>query len=302
MVCVNNQIPRIAGISSTIIPLVVSVIVTVTVLGDSGSCRYDVDRCSCKIGEANQGVCWDRDPFFTGLCNRRFCRSGWTCSCQSRTHVCYRGYRSISSVASEDVEKSQAPCVSKSVSVVSGQELELGSLRIYLSRPGVLANDCTQIAWWHNGELMGSRGTVNDISTDNVDDELSAREEHSMLELRPGDLIAFRFRSSSYYCFKNLVEFTVNGTTITSVNSDITTYYARKYSKDWYLPSTKLEEIMGIDESDTDLTKFIPARTTKLSSNTAIIPGEDYWMAIDNSNADNKQSDWYFRVQLPEVL
>lgn len=272
------------------------------VLGDSGSCRYDVDRCSCKIGEANQGVCWDRDPFFTGLCNRRFCRSGWTCSCHSRTHLCFRGYRGISSVAGEDVHKTQAPCVTKSIAVVSGQDIVLGSLRIHLSRAGVLANDCTQIAWWHNGELMGSRGVVNGISLDNVDDELSAREVHSMLELRPGDLIAFRFRKSSYYCYKNLVEFTVNGTTISSVNSDVSTYYARKYSKDWYLPSKKFDQMVGVDESETDLTKFIPARTTKLSSNTAIIPGEEYWMPTDDSDADNKRSDWYFRVQLPETL
>lgn len=272
-----------------------------SILGDSGSCRYDVDRCSCKIGEANQGVCWDRDPFFTGLCNRRFCRSGWTCSCHSRTHLCFRDYRSVSSVSSEDVDKTQAPCVTKSISVVSGQDIELGSLRIHLSRAGVLANDCSQMAWWHNGELMGSRGVLDDMSTDNVDDELTARETHSMLELRHGDLIAFRFRDSSYYCYKNLVEFMVNGTTITSVNSNVTTHYARKYSKDWYLPTSKFAERVGIDESEMDLTKFIPARTTKLSSNTALVPGEDYWMPTDDSDPDNKRSDWYFRVQLPEA-
>lgn len=206
-------------------------------------------------------------------------------------------------MSSEDVGKSQAPCVTKSIPVVSGQEIALGSLKIHISRPGVLANDCVQFAWWHNGELVGNHGVVSDMSSETVDNELSLREDHSMLELRPGDLIAFRFRDSSYYCYKHLIECTINGTVISSVNSQVTTHYARNYSRDWYLPSTELtSENTGVDESETDLTKFIPLRTTKLTSNTAIIPGEDYWTPIDDSDPDSKRSDWYFRIQLPDML
>lgn len=273
------------------------------VLGDSGTCRYDIDRCSCRIGEANRGVCWDRDPLFKGLCYRRFCHSGWTCTCHSRTHVCFREYRSVPSVAVEDVHKSQALCASKSVPVVSGQDIALGHLRIHISKTGMLGNDCAEMAWWHNGELMGNHGAASDITTKSIDRELSIREEHAMLELRPGDLIAFRFRDSSYYCYKHLVEFSINGTVITTADARVTTYYARKYSRDWYLPSTALTpKNKGIGESETDLAKFIPLRKTKLTSNSAIVPGEDCWAPKNDSDPDNKKSEWYFRIQIPDAV
>lgn len=272
--------------------------------GDAGNCRYDVDRCSCRIGDANRGICWDSDPFTIGQCTQRYCRPGWTCSCGGRTHVCYRHYRRIQALTdAADVNKTRAPCKQTTALHVSALDIALGSVRIRVSRQGMLANDCTQMAWWHNGELLGNRGLVPSISEDNVDAEVSARQDHSMLELRPGDLIAFRFLQSSYYCYLHLTEMVVNTTTMNTLSQGVTTHYARQYSSDWYLPSYKLTQAnTGVDESETDLTKFIPLRTRKLSSGSIIIPGEDYWEPIDDTDPDNKRGDYYFRIQIPSEL
>lgn len=270
--------------------------------GEYGSCRYDDDSCSCKVGEANQGTCWDSNTTSAGMCTRRYCRAGWTCACGGRTHICSRSYRAVFKLSDEvgDSDKAYAACTSTSVALPSALALSLGSVEFHLSREGMLAGDCAQFAWWHNGELVGSYGGLANVLESTVDAELSARKDHSLLELRPGDLVAFRLLEASYYCYKDLIDLVVNGTSTSSVGIGFATHYARNYSKEWYLPSTELtSENMGENESESDLTKFLPLRTTKLSSSVAIIPGEDYWAAADDSNLDNVSGDWYFRMQLP---
>lgn len=288
----------------TVTVLVVLFLTVAIVNGDAGACRYDTDRCSCRVGDANKGICWDADPFEEGMCTKRYCRPGWTCTCGGRTHVCYRQYRMTRTVQKvEDYNKPTAPCQIATALQVSALDITLGSLKIHISRAGVLANDCTQIAWWHNGELLGNRGLVPTMSEDTVDAELTAREDHALLELRPGDLIAFRFLRSSYYCYLHLTEMVVNSTSIDTLSQGVITNYARAYSPDWYLPSFKLTGAnTGVDENEPDKRKFIPLRATKLVSNQPIVPGEDYWEPTDNSNSDKKKGDYYFRIQIPDIL
>ncbi|PXF48197.1 hypothetical protein BWQ96_02149 [Gracilariopsis chorda] len=286
--------------------LVVLVILALsqTVFGDVGPCRYDEDRCSCKLGKANQGTCWDKIAESPGECSRRYCRAGWTCACGGRTHVCYRANKPVNSLKNPaDISKSVAECVTKSFPLVAGHELTLGRLKFHFSRKGALADDCNEVAWWHNGELLGNRKPVSITSPSDVDKVLKDREEHTLLELRPGDLIAFRFRDSSYYCYKHLTEFVINGTSVNSEALGFTTHYAREFTKDWFSPSYALtDQNMGEDETEPDIRKFLPLRTTKLSNSVSIVPGSDYWEPRDSNSPDNKPSNWYFRIQVPDVI
>lgn len=275
-----------------------------SVKADFGPCRFDEDRCSCKIGEANQGTCWDKITGQPGRCTKRFCNAGWTCACGGRTHVCYTGSRPVNTLVNpSDVSKSTADCQAGQRSMVTSQEISLGTLKIHLSRKGMQVNDCAQIVWWHNGVVLGIRRTDPGMSEATVDAELGVRQDHSLLELRPGDLIAFRIREGSYYCYKHFSEMVVNGTSVNTNMASITTHYARGYTTDWFLPSYKLTaENTAKDETETDLTKFLPLRTKTLVSGEAIVAGKDYWQARDDSNGDNKRSNWYYRIQIGETL
>lgn len=271
---------------------------------DTGTCRYDEDRCSCKIGDENQGICWDADAFAEGFCNRRFCNPGWTCACGGRTHLCFRENRQVRVIsAGADPSQPQALCTSRTFLLVSARDITLGTVRIHVSEAGIRADDCTQLAWWHNGELLGSRARFGNKTNIDYAEEVKAYEDHSMIELRPGDLVAFRFEESSYYCYKSLTDLVVNTTAISSTAASVITHYSRKYSADWFLPSYKLTAAnMGVDESDTVMEKFLPLRTNTLVTGANIVSGQDYWAPRDDSNSDNLQSNWYFRIQIPETL
>lgn len=271
---------------------------------DFGPCRFDDDLCSCKIGDANQGTCWDKIVGQPGSCKKRFCLAGWTCACSGRTHVCTKGLKPVNALVNPtDISLSTADCQTNSRAMVAGRDIVLGTFRIHLSKAGSGANDCTQIAWWHNGVLLGNRGLDPGMSTATIDNELAARERHSLLELRPGDVLAFRTKEGSYYCYKHFSEMVVNGTSITTSMASVTTHYSRGYTKDWFLPSYKLTAAnTAADESEPDRQKFLPLRTTKLASNEAIVPGQDYWKIRDDSNADNKRSNWYYRIEISSSL
>lgn len=270
------------------------------VVADFGPCRFKDERCSCKVGSANQGTCWDQLAGVPGRCSKRFCKAGWTCACGGRTHVCYIGNKNVNVLKNDaDTSQSTADCETAPVSMVTSLEISLGTFKIHISRPGIEANDCTQIVWWHNGVLLGIHNSSTDPLAATVDTKLAAREDHALLELRPGDLLAFRFKEGSYYCYKHLSDMLVNGTEITTSMAVTTTHYAREYSQNWFLPSFQLTaENTAADETETDLKKFLPLRQTKLTTGEEIIDGTDYWQSRDDTNADNKRSNWYYRIQI----
>lgn len=126
------------------------------VSAEVGECRFDSDRCSCKVGDANQGICWDPVSGSPGRCRRRFCNRGWTCACGGRTHVCYRSDRQALRVNEADKNAQEADCTSTAIQVSSSQEISLGDISLGISPKGAEANSCREIAWWHNGILMGN--------------------------------------------------------------------------------------------------------------------------------------------------
>lgn len=283
---------------------VISLLVT-AVLSDSGLCRYDPYKCSCKIGAANQGICWDKVEGNPTMCNRRFCRAGWTCACAGRTHVCTRSDKVVNTLVNPaDKNLPTASCSPSPQPLVSSIKMSLGTLKIHLSTKGIAKDNCNQIAWWHNGVLLGNHKLNKKVVTG---EELvvaqKQRQEHDKLELLPGDLLAFRIKDGSYYCYKHLTEFVINGTSANSEMLGFNTYYARKHSVGWYMPTYVLDDTnTAEDESEEDRTKFLPLRLARLDSNETIISNVDYWEEVDQSKKDTKKSNWYYRIEIPEFL
>lgn len=179
----------------------------------------------------------------------------------------------------------------------SSEPLLLGSWNAEFSRKGMLENKCNQISWFHNGEEMGVYGLDPVITAANVDAELARRSEHTQFEFRPGDLIAFRFKDASYYCYNHRSMFRVNGTMIETGTSGTQTWFAKAFSPNWFSPSfvptyASAEDGAGIHD-------FIPLRTSTRNSNgtVPIVPGTDMWEPDDGS-LDHQTSNFYFRIQL----
>lgn len=254
---------------------------------------------SCKLGEENQGICWDRISGDTaeGTCKSRYCRSGWSCSCSGRTHLCTVVNKTVN-IIDGLIDNDTAACHEEVLPRPSSKELlQLGSWRAEFSRKGMLANACNQISWYHNGEEMGNYGLDPVITTANVDTELARRSEHTKLELKPGDLIAFRFKNASYYCYNHRSMFRVNGTVIDTSTSGTQTWFAKTFSPNWFSPS--FAPTSASDETSAGLKDFIPLRTATRNSDgtVAIVPGTDLWEPDDGS-LDHQTSNFYFRIQL----
>lgn len=174
--------------------------------------------------------------------------------------------------------------------------LELGSWTPRISRSGLLANACTRIAWWLNGDLMGNYGDDPVIDATNVDSEVLRRADHTLYELKSGDLIAFRYKTASYYCFNSQVILNVNGTVLDSATGAMSITFARQHTPDWFMPS--FTPVFSPSESGATPTDFSPLRTNFLSSGLPITPGVDHWEAPDGSR-DHALSNFYYRIQIP---
>jgi hypothetical protein len=260
-------------------------------------CRYDSDFCSCKMGELDRGVCWDMIPGNPGLCSRRFCKAGWTCACGARTHLCPVGSRTSNVVAAEDQDKPVAGCSQKKFTSCRRPELTLGSVKASFSEKGTLSNVCSQVAWWHNGRIVQVDQPEPNMSKENVREHMSTRSTHTLLELRPGDLLAFRFKAAAYHCFLGSIEMSVNGTRLTNTSPGVDIRYSRAFASDWFSPD--FEPVLGTDENDPNLNAWLPERSETVDG-IPITPGVDLWQPIDASNPDYKISDWYWRIQIPK--
>lgn len=152
-------------VSSAFFVLAIAAVASV-VSAEFGECRFDANECSCKMGEENQGVCWDQikeDPL---NCRARACNRGWTCACGGRTHVCKVGQilaehntgqavtinevtAAKSAPATQDVGQQFAvrqatslvrPCSPSTKAAAAKTDLKLGTVRFAFSTPGTLAN------------------------------------------------------------------------------------------------------------------------------------------------------------------
>jgi hypothetical protein len=123
-----------------------------------GPCRFDKSACSCKMGEENQGVCWDpiqNDPL---NCKPRSCKRGWTCSCGDRTHLCDVGMLSSrhntgAAVTMKEILAPKQiqqlvrqesllvrPCTTMAVETATKTDIKLGTIKFQFSETGSLAN------------------------------------------------------------------------------------------------------------------------------------------------------------------
>lgn len=175
----------------------------------------------------------------------------------------------------------------------AGPILELGEWLLSLSRKGFSANACGQISLFHNGEALAEFTNNTVITPANVDDEFDKRTMHEHVELQTGDLLAFRFKDASYYCYNSLSGFTVNGNVLDTTTVGIKSHYATKYSPGWHLPS--FTPTYSAQEAGSTPGDFIPLRT-KMISGTPISPGDDVWK--DEDSYDHHKSNYYFRIQL----
>jgi hypothetical protein len=296
-----------------------------------GECRYDAAACSCKMGEENQGVCWDPlrdDPL---SCKPRACKRGWTCACGGRTHVCHVGQLSTKRNTGAAVtmaqilkspqdfspvvrqEKSSAlhrPCSTQTAKTATKTDIKLGTIKFQLSSTGALANQCNYVAWFHNGKIMGNYKKEAAAVTDSTLPAVSAkREDHSLLELRPGDLISFRTKEASYHCYRHLTEFSVDGAAVDSTAVGFETRFAREHSEGW--EKKEFKPVLAEVETKTNLKSFTPLRTHRLPKTEtstergpAIIPGADMWRPPANTSAgeaydqNDKISNFYYRIQV----
>jgi hypothetical protein len=119
---------------------------------------------------------------------------------------------------------------------------------------------------------------------------------HTELELRGGDIIAWRYRAGSYYCQRHYVKMLVNGTSVDLKTPGVQLQYARAFTTDWYEPHFK--PVYGLNEDEPDLQKFLPLREKKFTGET-ITPTGDYFASLDPADRDHKPSNFYFRLTLP---
>lgn len=262
---------------------------------------------SCKYGEEEQGICWS----FSGnvshpeICTSRYCKRGWTCSCFGRTHVCRISNRTVLKPLSMETGsnstgatqiRTENNCKETSVLVAKSAEIELGGWIGKFSVAGLLSGYCTEFSWWLNGEEMLAlpKGSVSEKS---LNAELQARSVHLLIDIRPGDLVAFRFRGGSYFCQNSFYIFNVNGTTqtISNLQNQEKIRFAREYStgwnQPWYVPQ------LGTSEHTAEAWHFVPLRTKFFFNNSVIEPGVDYYRPDDGSR-DHELTNFYFRVQL----
>lgn len=162
----------------------------------------------------------------------------------------------------------------------------------------------------HNGVLMGNYKPSGSMTQAKVASETKTRVDHSLLELRPGDLISFRFKDTSYYCYTHLTQFTINGITVDSRGAGFDTRFSREHTDDWF--SKGFKPTLASEEKDDNLRSFTPLRARMLPKvagssevGQVIVPGTDYYQPPTTGAAadqNHKLSNFYFRVQIPDAL
>lgn len=277
---------------------------TLCVRAEVAPCVYDKSECSCKLGDAKSGICLDlvSGTDGSGTCKTRYCKSGWTCSCHGRTNLCgmkegkahirdTTGGRSTVRRAIGDI----VPCHSEGkLSAGSGVRLKLGSFFPKYSRTGLLDGQCKQLAWWVDGELVEVYGK-EEISEDNIDEEMFRRANNTLFPLKAGSVIAFRFKQASYHCFSSFASIVVNGTRLDTNNPTVKIRFNRAHVPNWFAPDANLT--YAEDEHTAAVTEFIPLRSHMLFDGSAIAKGEDTWKPPDGTE-DHKVSNFYFRIDM----
>lgn len=230
-------------------------------------------------------------------------KPGWICSCEGREFVC--PVKRIEHPTYLREMDGKTYCNNMTSEIAEPPVLRLGSLEIGLSRKGMVSNACNELVWFYNGEFMVNYGDESnpEINCANVDYEIDRRANHTSIELKRGDLIAFRFKHASYHCFTSIAKFQVNGKRLSSMHKDVVIRYATKHTPGWHHPSFKPmypknnESVYNVTEETEEPGVFVPLRREFLETGENIIPGKDYWHPPDGGR-DHKLGNFYFRIQL----
>lgn len=276
---------------------------------DVGPCHFDSDECSCSEKNTGGGICWDKNGNST--CTSRPCNGGWTCLCEGRTHLCETKEKKIYiPTGTISAGQSTAQCEKEERQVVLKPILKLGFLTISLSFKGILKNDCNRFKWFLNGETMGTYPSEPGMNAISAIKARKERQYHKMLELKEGDVIAFRFIQASYYCFSGSVYILHNGTVSDFRPGEANArrfeaYYSDHQISGWKSRDLELEDENTAPDETSAASKgrntFILFRSKKLSQSHSIITGlDDLWEPRDNTNPDNRRSNWYFRMKIPK--
>lgn len=157
---------------------------------------------------------------------------------------------------------------------------------------------------------MGNYKPAGSMTSAKVDSEMKKRADHSLLELRGGDILSFRFKDTSYYCYTYLTQFTINGAAMDSTSAGFDTRFAREHTDNWFSP--QFTPILADTEAKDNLKAFTPLRAKMLPKTEqssvfgeTIVPGKDYYQppgSGDNYDQNHKLSNFYFRIQIPTKL
>lgn len=281
---------------ATYVRLVLGLAVLALALAIEGPCVYDEKECSCRFGDHNSGICLDlvSGTPSNGVCDTRFCRQGWTCACGNRTHLCSVRTRRAMMPNSDHVPVSSiVDCHQETRNTAAdGDQLSLGMFRPGFSALGLETGACSQVAWWLDGALMANFGQLSEPT---LSAEMRKRTYNTRLTLRPGSMLAFRFRNASYHCYNSFSSFVVNGTELDTTSANVTTTFARAFTPNWYSPDAAVS--FADDERRGSVSDFVPLRTHTLSDGSPIAIGEDSWKPPDGTE-DHKISNFYYRIQL----
>jgi hypothetical protein len=151
------------------------------------------------------------------------------------------------------------------------------------------------------------------MTTSKLVPEMAIRQEHSLLELRPGDLVAFRFKDASYHCYRHLTAFNIDGAGVDSTALGFETRFAREHTPGW--EKKEFKPVLSEAENADNLAAFVPLRTHQLpksingtTKGPAITPGADMWKPPSNVasgeeyDQNHKISNFYFRIDIPSTI
>lgn len=187
-------------------PLAVVLCAAVVSAQTGSNCVFNSTLCTCLFGNA-EGDCWDPVTGRRGFCAKRVCDAGWTCDCDG-DYYCHRGPTTVSLVDPANVDSNPAACrtVNNEIRInVAG--CKLGNFRPLISAKGFNAGQCQNWQWFFNGASQNSFSY--DSGRQPADRNAMARWED--LPLKPGDVIAHRFKNEWEECYEGAF-LSVNGT------------------------------------------------------------------------------------------
>lgn len=139
-----------------------------------------------------------------------------TCDCDG-DYLCHRGPTTVSLVP--DVTNNPAACTTAEEIRINMAGCKLGYFHPSISPTGFAAGACQNWVWWLNGDPPQNIFTNSD---NQANGDLNALTQWNDLPLKPGDVLAFRWRDEWEECYMQFTELSVNGTVINTMDPTAT--------------------------------------------------------------------------------